>query len=330
MTLISVIMPVYNAEKYLKESIESILNQTYKNFEFIIINDGSTDDSLKIINYYAAKDNRIRIISRENKGLVYSLNQGIKLAKGKYIARMDADDISIIDRFEKQIKYFDKNEVDILGSFMKYFGDITENDLSQECNMNSNINDQNCEIAFLKSCALCHSSVMMKKSIFRNLIEYNCNFSHGEDYDLWLRALKSGYKIKKIEKVLVNMRCHNDSKTKSIDPQYSVLEDHIQARIDYLKDILMNKDNFIIWGASTCGKIAYKRLKQNLCKLDFVGYVDKYKIGTVNGYEIFKPECIKNFKKKYIFISTDPGKEYAEKYLISLRLEPIKDFVWML
>ncbi len=96
-------MPVYNAEKYLRESIESILNQTYKNFEFIIINDGSTDYSLKIINEYYKKDCRIKIISRENKGLVYSLNEGISIAKGEYIARMDGDDVCNLDRLENKL-----------------------------------------------------------------------------------------------------------------------------------------------------------------------------------------------------------------------------------
>ena len=96
--LISVILPVYNGEKYLKESIESILNQTYTNFEFIIIDDGSKDSSLEIIKEYEKEDERIIVISRENKGLVASLNEGIATAKGKYIARMDADDVSLSER----------------------------------------------------------------------------------------------------------------------------------------------------------------------------------------------------------------------------------------
>ena len=97
-------MSVYNGEKYLVKAIESILNQTYTKFEFIIVNDGSSDNSLKIIKEFMKKDNRIILINRENKGLPYSLNEGISIAKGKYIARMDADDISLSERFEKQIK----------------------------------------------------------------------------------------------------------------------------------------------------------------------------------------------------------------------------------
>ena len=108
--IVSVVMSVYNSEKYLPEAIESILNQTYTNFEFIIINDGSTDNSLRIIKEYANKDKRIIVISRENKGLIFSLNEGIEVSKGKYIIRMDADDISLPNRLKIQLDFMEKNK----------------------------------------------------------------------------------------------------------------------------------------------------------------------------------------------------------------------------
>ena len=106
--LVSVVLSVYNAEKHIVEAIESILTQSYKNFEFIIIDDGSTDGSLEIIKSY--DDERIILISRENKGLIASLNEGIEQAKGKYIARMDADDISLSSRFEEQVTFMEMHE----------------------------------------------------------------------------------------------------------------------------------------------------------------------------------------------------------------------------
>jgi glycosyltransferase involved in cell wall biosynthesis len=109
---ISVIMAVYNGEKYLAEAIESILNQTFKEFEFIIIDDGSKDNSLNIIKRYAKKDSRIIIIKNEkNMKLAWSLNKGLKIARGKYIARMDSDDISLTDRLEKQYYFLEKKEI---------------------------------------------------------------------------------------------------------------------------------------------------------------------------------------------------------------------------
>ena len=113
--LVSVVMPVYNGAKYLNESIDSILQQTFSDFEFIIINDGSTDNSLEIIKSY--NDERIVLINQENQGVATSLNNGIKIAKGEYIARMDADDISYDDRFRIQVNFLKNNpDVIIVGS----------------------------------------------------------------------------------------------------------------------------------------------------------------------------------------------------------------------
>src|SRR5688500_15226048 len=107
---ISVVMSAYNSDKYIAKAIESILNQTFKDFEFIIINDGSKDESLKIIKRYGKKDKRIVLIdNKKNLGLIKSLNKGLKIAKGKYIARMDSDDIAMPQRFKIQLDYLDKN-----------------------------------------------------------------------------------------------------------------------------------------------------------------------------------------------------------------------------
>ena len=119
--LVSVIMSVYNGEKYLVQAIDSILNQTYQNFEFIIIDDCSTDNSSHILQEYAQKDSRIKIIKKEKnigiKGFIKNLNLGISIAKGKYIARMDADDISLPERFQKQVDFLENNpEITLVGA----------------------------------------------------------------------------------------------------------------------------------------------------------------------------------------------------------------------
>ncbi len=114
---ISVVMSAYNAQRYLRESVDSILSQTFADFEFIIIDDGSKDQTLSILREYEKQDKRIRIISRPNKGLTLSLNEGLAAAKAPLIARMDADDVSLPDRFEKQIAYLNQHpEVVLLGA----------------------------------------------------------------------------------------------------------------------------------------------------------------------------------------------------------------------
>ena len=116
---ISVVMPVFNNEQYLKESIESVLRQTYDNYEFIIINDGSTDSSKKIIEKFKQDDDRIILLTQKNLGITKSLNRAIKYSNGDYIARMDADDICDPKRFELQIQHMKKNpNIDIVGSMV--------------------------------------------------------------------------------------------------------------------------------------------------------------------------------------------------------------------
>ena len=121
---ISVIMPVYNGDKFLIKSIKSILNQTFKNFEFIIINDGSSDNSLKIIESF--DDRRIKFFNNlENRGISFTLNKGLKVAKGKYIARQDQDDISLPDRLTLQLEYIRENNIDLVDTNLTF---IDEND----------------------------------------------------------------------------------------------------------------------------------------------------------------------------------------------------------
>lgn len=203
---ISVVMPVYNTEKYLAEAIESILNQTFKDFEFIIIDDGSTDKSLDIIKRYALKDDRIKIISRMNKGITKSLNEGIAFAQGEYIARMDSDDISLPQRFEKQVKFLDKNKkVVALGTkilFIDYKGRPLIDVLFGK-------KHDKIEQAFLdgKGGAIAHPSVMMRKKVLLSTGCYN-NFKYAQDFDLFLRLAEVG-KLGNLDKVLLKYRFHN-------------------------------------------------------------------------------------------------------------------------
>ena len=157
---LSVVMSVYNAELFLNEAIQSILDQTYQNFEFIIVNDGSTDNSLKIITSF--NDNRIIVIDQENQGLSKSLNTGVSISNGKYIARMDADDISLPNRFELQLDFFNnyKNHV-LLGSNI-YFVDINGIILDETKLQLTDKKIKKC----LPNIKLMHSSVMFLKSIF--------------------------------------------------------------------------------------------------------------------------------------------------------------------
>lgn len=156
--LVSVVMPVYNGEKYLPEAIDSILKQTFTDFELLLINDASTDNSEKIINSY--NDSRIIYIKNEqNLGLIKTLNKGLDLAKGEYIARMDQDDISSHERFAKQIALFESNlEIGVCGTWFTLFRENHEDQIIEHPEYNDSI-----KIGLLTSCFIGHPTVMMRK-----------------------------------------------------------------------------------------------------------------------------------------------------------------------
>ncbi len=221
--VISVVMSVYNGERYLKSTIESILNQTEKSFEFIIINDCSTDGTLEILKYYQRIDNRIIIIDNEiNLKLPASLNKGIRIAKGEYIARMDADDIANPNRFEVQLGILARNKnFDFVGSLVECFYDdsngssvYANKDYMEEVHFNfiSKSGDL-FETADLisretyKTTRLCHSTLFGRRTAFETLMYKEDIFA--EDWDLYNRALNRGMKISKVPMVLIKYRIVN-------------------------------------------------------------------------------------------------------------------------
>jgi glycosyltransferase involved in cell wall biosynthesis len=181
--LATVLMPTYNAEKYLRESIESILNQNYQDFQFLIINDGSTDRSLEIIQSY--QDARIKLVNHEkNLGLIVSLNNAIELIDSQYIARMDADDISHPQRLEIQLNFMQKNaNVDICGCWIETFGENTKNKIHKLKPKNAQIK---CKLLF--DVPVIHATSIMKTQFLKqNIFNYDLCYPHSEDFDLWER-----------------------------------------------------------------------------------------------------------------------------------------------
>ena len=202
---ISVLMPVYNGDKFLDRSIKSILSQTFYNFEYIIINDGSTDDSLKIISSY--KDSRIKIINySKNMGITFALNKGLNEAKGDYIARQDQDDISFPDRFMLQLKYLESNNVDLVDTNFIF---IDENDKYLQ-DYEKRYFSPHETLSHLFFYEMVHASIMCKRSLFtKHNIKYRKRPT--EDYDLFIRLAKAGMRAGRIDKKLIKQRKHPSS-----------------------------------------------------------------------------------------------------------------------
>jgi len=184
---ISVAMSVYNGERFLAEAIESVLAQSFTDFEFLILDDGSRDGSRTIIETYAAKDARIRPIIRQNRGLVVSLNQLIDEARAPLIARMDADDVCLPERFARQISFLDAHlEHGIIGSRIDLI-DPEGHPLTQLCEGYPLDHSEIIRNVERKLPFLCHPAVMMRRDVVLAVGGYHKAFRHCEDYDLWLR-----------------------------------------------------------------------------------------------------------------------------------------------
>jgi glycosyltransferase involved in cell wall biosynthesis len=227
--MISVVMSIYNSnEDYLKISINSILRQTYNNFEFIIINDSSTNNNIKnILNYFRSVDSRIILVENsENIGLTKSLNLGIKMARGKYIARMDDDDISMPDRLKVQKIFLEKNK-DYVMVGSKY-DNLIEN--KQPIQKVAYLEDfQEIRDNIIKFNPFNHSSVMIKRSVILDVGLYNEKIKYAQDYDLWLRVA-SKYKTYNINKVLLLRRMgSNISTLKEREQMLSALRSRIRS-----------------------------------------------------------------------------------------------------
>jgi len=202
---VTVLMSVYNGEKYLREAIDSILNQTFTDFEFLIVNDGSTDRTAEILQSY--DDPRIIIVDNEkNIGLTKSLNIGLRMARGEYIARMDADDMSMPDRLEKEVEFLETHrDYAVVGSFAK----ILNEDSEVISFMDRPIEDAQIREFFRRDNCIAHGSAMIRMRCLLDVEFYDESIARAQDYDLWLR-LSEKYRLANIPKYLYMWRKHDE------------------------------------------------------------------------------------------------------------------------
>ncbi|MBF0472701.1 MAG: glycosyltransferase [Nitrospirae bacterium] len=210
--LVSVLLTVYNNARDVSKSIESILNQTLTDFEFVIINDGSTDNTQGVLEGYAKRDSRIKIFKQENIGLTKSLNKGLGLVKGKYLARQDADDLSNPDRLLVQLKTMEENGLDFVGSNVDF---ITETDefISRS---NLPLMHEDIKKAMTITNSIIHTSLFIKTDVIK-VIKYDEELIMAQDYDLYLRLIEGGYKCQNIERPLASYRVKVVHRVKNYD-----------------------------------------------------------------------------------------------------------------
>jgi glycosyltransferase involved in cell wall biosynthesis len=207
---ISVLMPVYNAERYLAEAVESILAQTFTDFEFLIIDDGSTDSTPAMLRSYAERDARIRlVVRRENFKLVRTLNELIGMAQGEFVARMDADDIALPHRFERQVAFLREHPevvvagsrvdcIDPEGAILRQFGTEETHEAIDRAHLAA------------QGQTIVHPAVMIRSEVLKAIGGYRTEFTFAEDFDLWLRLAEAG-RVTNIPEVLLKYRVHASS-----------------------------------------------------------------------------------------------------------------------
>lgn len=259
--MISVVMPVYNSEKFLSSAIESILNQSFSEFEFLIFNDASTDNSKQIINDYLKIDNRIKFHdSSINKGYSYLLNESLKYLNYNYLARMDADDISDKLRFEKQYDFLKKNqEYSVVGSFINII-DETDHFIRKS---KYPINDYDIKKSLKEFSTFAHPSTMINTSYLNKIGGYRTIFEPAEDYDLWIRLSKIS-KLKNIDEYLLNYRQHSSSVSLKRKEEQLLKTFFIKKNYDYIFEDrdLIEKFEISIITKKLCQKL-FKDFNQN-------------------------------------------------------------------
>jgi glycosyltransferase involved in cell wall biosynthesis len=222
--LISVCMPVYNAERYLAEAVESILAQTYRDFEFIIIDDGSTDRSLAILERYAAQDARIRLSSRPNAGLVVRLNEMVAEARSDIIAQMHADDIAMPDRLARQLDFLNAHpEVVVVGCRILTI-DCDGDPIAEFCTVQTHEEIDRPHLG-AGGGVICHPSATIRADAIRAVGGYRAEYWPAEDMDLWLRLAEIG-RLANLPEMLLKYRQHLESTSSA---KYAALREQTQA-----------------------------------------------------------------------------------------------------
>ncbi|ATL49016.1 hypothetical protein COR50_18595 [Chitinophaga caeni] len=213
--LVSVVIAVYNAAIYLEETLESLIGQTMKNFEVILVNDNSKDATPEIIDRYVAKDERFIRVDNipANKGFVNSLNLGLSKVRGKFIARLDGDDVCLPKRFEMQVAYLEQHpEIDVLATWSEFFNEHGADCGYWELDRKIITPSQIRRRMIYQNC-ISHPTLMGKSEVFIKLQYTFSKYDH-EDHIMWLRVLSAGYVLGKLPAVCLKYRIHQSSVTK--------------------------------------------------------------------------------------------------------------------
>jgi len=280
MSEISVLLPCWNAETTLDETLNSLLTQTYPDFEIIAVDDGSSDNTLEILKRWAQKDSRIMVLAEPHRGVIGAANRGLEACQGEIILRMDADDRCHPERIEKQRDYLlEHPEVAVASCLVEGFpaGSVSEGFQLYYDWLNSLITHEDITREIFVESPIANPSAAYRKDLACQLGGYQ-DQGWPEDYDFWLRAYLAGARFAKIPEVLFYWREHPGRLTHQ-DSRYSV-ENFLRAKAHYLaQGPARERDAVIVWGAGMTGRRLSKHLERENLPLEAFVDVDQKKIG---------------------------------------------------
>ena len=280
---VSVVLPAYNAAGHLREALESLARQTEPEFETILIDDGSTDDTAGVAKGFAERDKRFRLVGTPHRGLVAALECGLSLARGRYVARMDADDVAHPERLRRQADRVDScPDLGLAACLVEHLGDRqTSEGLARWVDWTNSLvsPDQIALHRFVES-PLVHPSVMFRREIVERLGGYR-EGPFPEDYELWLRWLEAGVRMAKVPEELLSWRERPERLTR-IDPRYSV-ESFYRVKAPYLARWLERHNphhpEVVVWGAGRVSRLRLRFLEAEGVRVSAFVDIDPDKIG---------------------------------------------------
>ena len=335
LTVVSIVMPVRNAAATLHECIDSIQRQQFTDYEVIVIDDGSSDDSAQQLRQWAVRDARVRPVSQASLGIVAALNNGLQLARGRYVARMDADDVMHPARLQEQVRYLEQHpQVALLATQVELFptrqiqaGYAEYVRWQNRCLSHHDIADE----MYVES-PLAHPSVMFRREAIAALGGYR-EGDFPEDYDLWLRMLQHQYRMAKLPRALLHWR-ESTSRTSRVDPRYS-RESFDRLRAAYLaRDPRINNGRALVyWGA---GRKTRKRsallINKGLPPRAWID-IDARKIGNrVAGARVEAPEWLAGFtedEKPFVlsYVTNHGARELIARQLMDMGYHRGQDYL---
>jgi glycosyltransferase involved in cell wall biosynthesis len=299
---VSILLPCRDAAAFLPDTIASIQAQSFRDFEVVAVDDGSTDDTRKLLDAWAAEDERVRVLSQEAQGIVPTLQHAVEASRGDILVRMDADDVAYSMRIARQVELLDENpKIGACGTLVRYFprGTVQGGAQRYEMWLNSAIEHDEIVREIFVECPIAHPTMAIRRKVLEKVGGYQDN-GWPEDYDLVFRLWTHGIAMAKVPEILLRWRERQDRVSRT-DPRYD--EDAFRRiKVHYLKQTLINGHNgVIVWGAGPVGKaFAQELIAQDLQVRAFIE-PDPRKIGQViNDAPVVAPEGVTEYRDAFV------------------------------